>query len=218
MTKRKNPFVRTKQLFYDDGLDIHWWVDEEDHKWFLDQFSDLEPKLLDERTINGKEYNEWMIGNQFGDYEGEYVDEDCPLCEHLLVLPDCHSMSDKYTPNGKEYFCSNFECDYENEHYKAYREEDARYWEEFRNKPESPKFREVGQTLEQFVERYKFGRFEKEVECTVCKRTVPVSDFYLSFGYAIISYSHEDCSNGGPSVLRPQGEKAKEWANLLGGS
>lgn len=217
MTKRKNPFVRIKQYFYEDGDDICCWVDEDFVDEFLSIHSDwLEPdetgniplKCTEERILNGKAYNEWIIGNTYGDYEGIYVDEDCPECEHLLILPECYD--DILPVNAR--FCSS--CDYENKEFKEYiKERDARWKRD--DKP-LPRIKEVGQTLDEFIEKYGFVRFEKEIECVVCNRVVPVSDYYRSGGYAIISYEHDNCTNGGPCVAIPQGKEAKRWGEILG--
>lgn len=109
--KKVNPFVFIKQHFYESEDGEHlYWVDEEDLETFKENFSDyLEEGIIkktDERNIKGVEYNKWIVGLVFGDCEGEIVDEECPICQHLLV-------SDYVKENAR--YCSSFDCEYQNE-------------------------------------------------------------------------------------------------------
>lgn len=237
--KKKNPFERFKQYYYTDSEfdangeitshgDINWWIDEEDLEDFKEMWEEQiaagEVVRLEEREINGKQYNEWINGNIFGDYEGTFVDEECPECQHLLINPDNiqHTLDEdkefvRVQPSDKDRFCSNSECSYESPEQIAYRKSDNDYWNWLHEQPELPKFREPGQTLEEFCQQYEFSDIKNPTTCTVCKRQVPVSDFYRNKLGAFISYEHDDCSNGGPTIIRPLGKEAEKWGKLLGG-
>jgi len=58
----RNPFEQITQHYYEDGNDIHWWIDEEDEADFLASWGHPEEnpdlKKTDTRTINGKQWNE----------------------------------------------------------------------------------------------------------------------------------------------------------------
>ena len=149
------------------------------------------------------------IGSVFGDYEGTVVDYDCPECGHLLVQDNDGNPSHKFCSD-----CSWFSPELAKHHADKEAEFSANRGKEV------PKLRVEGDTLEAFMERHGF-REGREVgkECTVCKRKdLPVTDFYVSTeGYAIISFTHEDCSNGGPAAMLPLGKKKEEWNKLLFG-
>lgn len=234
--KKKNPFERFKQYYYSDNDfdekgevtsrgDINWWIDEDDLEDFKEQWEEQltsgDIKLIEEREINGKEYNEWIIGNYFGDFEGKYMDEECPECQCLLVDPECREHDDsnhefkRVQPTGKERFCSNHECEYVSEEFDAYLKSDEEFWTWLGKQPELPKFREDGQTFEEFCEKYGFEA-KPTMECITCKNIVPYSDFYRNKMGAHISYSHDECTNKGPSIYRPLGKEAEKWASLLG--
>jgi hypothetical protein len=227
--EKVNPFIRIKQYKYTDHeLDENgeiklfgnfmWWIDEDDLEDFkevhADGFESGEIKLIEERVIKGVDYNNWLIGNVYGDYEGKYVDETCPKCGHLLVLPDLIDHDRDPRPSGDERFCSNNECDHTNAEYDNYLAEDEKFWEELASKPEV-KIKEPGQTLEEFNEKYGMEA-PVEMECIKCKRIVPAKEWYRNKGYAVVSYKHENCSNQGPSMAVPLGKEAEKWANLLG--
>ena len=229
--KRKNDFEWIKQEFYEDGGDIHWWIDEDEIEEFLLSWGDDVPngtmlKKTDERTIRGKEYNEWMIGNVFGDYEGDFVDEDCPECEHLLVKPNRHE--DYFT--GNELHCSNHDCKWHNEAMKTFWDKNEAEWAEMRdpNKPEEIKIRIAGETIFEFAKRVgleldgKGNFYIKDdnywTDCMVCKRSIPADDFYIGqgTGFAMITFSHDDCTNGGPCIGTPfKKETKEEWGKLI---
>ena len=216
--ERKNDFEWIKQHYYEDGGDIHWWIDDDNLADFLkewgnesDEHEDL--KKTDERTIRGRQYNEWMIGNVFGDYEGDFVDEDCPECEHLLVVPD--RMEDYLT--GKERFCSNGSCKYENEEMTTFWEKNEEEWDKIKDPNKKPEFKikVAGETIFEFEKRVSLSMLESRgffvrddnywTTCVTCKREIPADDFYIGqeTGFAMITFSHDDCTNGGPSIGVP---------------
>lgn len=216
MTKRKNPFVRVKQTYYEDGGDVHWWVDEDELEEFKSNFceeSDEEnmPKATATREISGRDWNKFIIEQcTFDDHQGDFVDEDCPQCEHFLV----------HINNSPEdtRICSNFDCEYENDSLKKYYAEEEAEILEAKNSPPKPKFRVVDQTLEQFCKQhgFKFDDRITKMTCIVCKKLIPNPDFFLQDGYAIINYDHEDCENNGPTIATPVSKKKiDEWAKLL---
>jgi len=203
--KRENLFERIVQYYVSDKDDnINWWVNEEDmanfrisHKDFFDEDPDF---VKETRTISGKEFNDWLIGNTFGDHEGSFIDKDCPECGHLLVVRD-EDLPD-------EVFCS--DCDYcSEEMIKADNDFDIEL------KQPEVKLRIPGDTLEEFKNRYGFSEGIEETVCIICKKVVPVSDFYRGRDMAVIDYKHEGCTNGGPSVCRPLGELEKKFLKLF---
>ena len=226
MKLKTNLFERITQHFVDDGLDIHWWIDDD----FIDEFKEIhsdsfdsgEAKITDTRIISGKEWNEFWIGGCYGDYEGVFVNEECD-CGHLLVNPEKEE-----SPNAR--FCSSHDCDFINEEFKKYQDEENAKWEEIRNKPPEMKIRLAGEDIFEFCKRVglqmdkKTGYFIKDnnywTDCVVCKRDVPASDYFIGqdSGFATVHFSHDDCTNGGPSVGVPfKKETKEEWGNLLGG-
>lgn len=232
--KKVNPFILVKQYFYTDDEydpqgnitshgDMSTWVDEdylEDFKgMWEEQLEAGEIRLEGERTLKGVEYNEKLIGSIYGDFEGKFTDEECTICQHLLVTPSL--SSGHKDPTGNERQCSNYheECNWMNDELKEWYDEDKKWWQAIRDKPDPPKFRVEGQTLAQFCEKYGFSRDLRgdysNHDCKVCKRLVPVADFYRTKDMAIITYEHEDCTNQGPSIIIPQGEQAKKWKELL---
>ena len=234
--KKINPFVLVKQFFYSDSEhdangevtshgDINWWVDEDylgDFKeTFDDQLKSGDIVLIDERTIKGVEYNKQLIGSPYDDYQGHFVDEECPECEHLLVFPDCmkHDDDDKdfqrVQPTGEERHCSDADCNYANEDYMAYENSEDDYWSWAANQPDLPQFREPGQTAEEFIEKYKFGDVKDPDECIVCKRMVPITDFYINKMGAHIKRDHDCKNSGNPSHYRPLGKEADKWNKIL---
>jgi len=59
-------------------------------------------------AMSGREWNKIMTNDGYDDL-GDYTDEECPECSHLLV-----SLRDNDS-SGLERFCSNNECHYMNE-------------------------------------------------------------------------------------------------------
>lgn len=228
--RRKNPFKRTTQYYVDDGENISWWVDEDEleefkQQWCSDNGEDG-PKWEDifkgkTRELSGKEWNDWMIGSPWGDYEGTIIDKDCPLCGCFLVNPDEGGYhSDSY--DGSEEHCSNYDCDYKNQKMvdalaiiATKRKEDA-------ETPPLPEFREPGQTVEEFAEKYGICLETKEKNppvCTQCKNITSVSDFYRTKDCAIIIYGKghaEDCKNKDcPALLVPLGKQREFWRKIF---
>lgn len=230
MQLKINLFEQITQHFYEDGNDIHWWIDEEDEADFLETHSDwLEDgslKKTDTRVLSGKAWNDWWIGGTYGDYEGTFSDQECPNCEHLMVNSELEI--EETGEDVKVQFCSNHNssCGYVNEEYRRVLKLNNEY--EKVETPEPPKFRIEGESLLDFckrtkidLERRKDAYFKDDTHyniCTVCKNHVPVNDYYISFGYAIVCYKHDNCSNGGPSVLVPFTKKEQDkWSGLLFG-
>lgn len=217
MKKKTNLFEKIKQFHVVDIPEISWWIDECDWPNFKDMFPDLfedgNNPVKGERILNGKEWNDWIIGSVFGDYEGHVMDEECPDCGHLLVAPNEAEGEFK----GKSpRFCS--ECEFVNDDLIAIEEEEEAESERARNAPSEPKIRLEGQTLEQFCNKYGFKYPEAlKMNCIQCKRDITPSDFYRTKSMAIIIYSHTHtgCQNQ-PAHVSPQGEKRKEWKDLLG--
>lgn len=208
MTQRKNPFVRVKQTFFEDGGDVHWWVDEDELEEFKSNFCDPEetdeenlPKATATRELNGRDWNKFIIEQcSFDDHQGVFIDQDCPECGHFMVqLNSC---------NEKELMCS--DCEYQTPELVEYYKKEDEEIEASKNKPPSPKIREVGQTLEQFIEKHFHHSKDikyRQTSCCVCKRELTNPDFYIQGGYAIISFKHEDCTNGGPCHAVPFSQK-----------
>lgn len=236
MKLKTNLFEQITQHFYEDGGDIHWWIDEEDVEDFISTWCDDDPnnvKKTNTRVINGKQWNEFWIGGVYGDYEGEFVNEICPTegCGHLLVEPS-HMENDKTgEPVDKPRFCSNHdsECGYTSESLIKCHEANEKYWSDMRNKPPEKQLRLVGEDVFQFVKRVGLSLDRKDniiikdknywSDCTVCKRTVPASDFYIGqeTGFAVVHFSHDDCTNSGPSIGVTFSKKTKEaWCGILG--
>lgn len=225
--KRKNNFERVKQYRYtDDVLDengevklignFDWWINEDEHEHFKEHFLEDcdtdEITYLGEREISGKEYNDWLIGNDYGDLEGTYVDEDCPECGSFLVEPN--GIFYKTDMSGTR-FCS--ECNYENDKHIEAQELEKKIREEEMNKPEKPKFREQGQTFDEFCEKYKVEEGSETTHCVVCKNDVPYNDFYICDGNAFVTYEHDNCTNKGPAKIIPFSQKQRDkWAKILG--
>lgn len=228
MTKKKDTFELVKQHFYEDGNDIHWWINDDEVEDFLVSWGEDNPDLekTDERTLRGKEYNDWIVGNVYGDCEGEFVDEKCPICGHFTVVPMGH---EEYFTE-KERFCSNLDCDWVNSEMTAYEESRRLEWERPKDSKPEVKLRVAGETIFEFVKRVKLDMRTKDnvfikddnfwSECIVCKRQVPASDFYISkgSGFAVVHFSHDDCTNKGPSIGVPfTQETKKEWGSLVSG-
>jgi uncharacterized protein with PIN domain len=225
MTKRKsNPFERIKQYYVEDkDNDIYWWINEDGWEEFKDNFQDffLDPKFHEGKTreINGKQYNEWLFEQSFGEFEGTIVDADCPECGHLLVKTESEigfDEEDKKLYEGLHdlFFCS--DCTYRSEDQIKLDQREADKWEAIKNAPEKPKFRVPGQTLEEFINHYKFDKLRLEDKvCVVCKKEVEVSDFYRTEDHAVIIFKHEGCTNSGPAIFIPQGKNAEQWKKLF---
>lgn len=230
MKLRTNLFERIKQHFVDDECDMHWWIDDDELEEFKkvhsDSFDSGEAKITDTREVSGKEWNNWWIGGVWGDFEGVIVNEDCPECGHLLVDPERENREGESLPKCR--YCT--DCDYMSDEFKKHREDDKKYWKELRNKPPEKKIKLEGETVIEFAKRVGIQMFKKTgyyiksdnywTKCTVCKREVPANDYYIGqdSGFAVITFSHEDCTNGGPCIGVPfKKETKKEWANLLGG-
>lgn len=209
--KKKNPFIRFKQHIYQE-YDRLVWVNEDELDRYVENFKeDIEEGdvfIKESRIINGKTFNEELIGSVFGDFEGYLIDEECPECSHLLVTPEGGLDSRK--------FCSNYDCNYANEAFTEWQKEDELHWKQLREAPPSPIFREVGLDLGGFIEKYGFSDIKPLRECTVCLRQIPINDFFVQGGYAMITYVHEDCSNGGPCVAIPIGKEKDKWNSILG--
>ena len=209
--KKKTSFEKVKQYFFSDKGDLNWWVDEEDLEDHKEVWED-NPEMLEvkkERTISGHEYNKWLIGNVYGDYEGNFTDEECS-CGHLLIFPDDGDCK------GKERFCSSHDCEFVNKEMKEYQDAEEVKWKRISDAPELPRFREEGQTIEEFMKKYGFTTFKPEDKtCVVCKKQVEVSDFYRTAEYAAVLFEHEGCTNKGPAIFIPQGKKAEDWAKIL---
>lgn len=208
--KKVNPFVYINQYFYTNDNDVHWWIDEDELETFK---SDWEEEIksgemysTETRKIKGNDYNKWLIENcPFGDYEGDFVDEECPKCDHILVRPTDEIYKDR--------FCSNFECDYENEHFSNRKTKEMEERESNKSKPDI----KVIENLEykEFCEKYGIRSSSYTKECVICKKIVGVKSWYLIKGYAVVSYEHDDCKNAGPCVAVPIGKTKETWNNLL---
>ncbi|NRA76828.1 MAG: hypothetical protein HRU18_01360 [Pseudoalteromonas sp.] len=235
MKLKTNLFERITQHFYEDGGDIHWWIDEEDEADFLETFSDAVEdgslKKTDTRVINGKQWNEWWIGGVYGDYEGKIVNEECPKCGHVLVDPEMdYDKNDEPVIDAR--FCSNHDCDYVNESFKKASDANDKYWEDLRNKPPEKQIRVAGETVFEFVERVGLSLDKRSgvkkckdyywMPCSICGQTIPNSDFYIGqdTGFATVFFGHtcEDGKNVNyPSVGTPFKKEAKEkWYGVLG--
>jgi len=228
MKLKTNLFERIKQHFVDDGGDIHWWIDddylEEFKEIYSDQFKDGDIKITDTREISSKKWNEWWIGGIWGEYEGILVDENCPTCGHLLVDPEKTDRDDNPLPACR--YCT--DCDYVNDDLKAHHEAELKFWEDLSNKPPENRIRLEGETIFEFTKRvglqmdkrtdYQIKNDNYYTNCVICKRDIPADDYYIGqdSGFAMITFSHEDCTNGGPCVGTPFKKEAKEeWNNLL---
>ena len=223
MTERKrNLFEKIKQTKIDTGDGI-FWVDDDDLDNFSDDIEENPEAILDTREINGKTWNEQVIGAVYDDYQGTFLDEDCPECGHLMVRPNNvgNIFDDKMPTTWKH--CSNYDCEYATPEMKKAWEDEKQRWEDMKNAPPAPQFRVEGETFQQFCERVgmqmdgRKGRNNYQLdECVRCKKqALDPSDFYQTKEYAIAVFHHEGCDNG-PSVCLPLGEKQKEWAELLG--
>jgi len=232
MKLKTNLFECITQHYVEDGYDMHWWIDDEDLEDFKETWSDAfeeeneeyKAKITDTRELSGKEWNEWWIGGTYGDCEGIITNEPCPKCEHILVDPE-----ELEEPTAR--FCSNHECDYINEAYEAYSKKLKKTFSRDSNEPPEIKIRLEGEDVFQFCKRVGLQMDARNDKfyikdntywspCIVCKKDIPVSDFYIGqrSGFAVVHFSHEDCSNGGPSVGVPFKQKTKdEWDNLLFG-
>ncbi len=226
MKLKTNLFERITQHYYEDGCDIHWWIDDDEEEEFLnfwDENDDL--KKTDARVISGKEWNEFWIGGIFGDYEGEFVNEVCE-CGHLLIKPNRHE--DYFTETERH--CS--DCEWENNEMTMFWAKNKEEWKGFRdpNKPPELKLRLAGEDIFDFAKRVGLQLEKRDkfyikddnywTECVVCERTIPADDFYIGqgTGMAMITFSHDDCKNGGPCVATPFKKETKEkWNNILGG-
>ena len=141
----------------------------------------------------------YIFGCYDENYGGTVLDKDCPKCGHLLIEQAFGSS------------CS--ECDYGDEEYLKH-EKDL---EDSRNAPPLPRFREEGQTFEEFSKKYRFDldRLSTRAgECVRCKSTMNLKDFYRTSEYAAIEYVCPNCDNGA-GVFIPQGKSAEEWARIL---
>lgn len=227
MTQRRNPFVRVKQFYVEDeNFDMNWWIDEEDlesfkKNWCCEKGEDG-PKWEDchkgdTRELSGKAWNEWMIGSHWGDFEGIFMDEDCPECGCFLIQP---AGLDEELATGKERHCSSHDCVYTNTAFDTYSRIDQDKWDEIRNAPEPPKFRIEGETVEKFAERHGIDLERMaDKDCVKCKQTTAPNDWYQTKSYAAIIYGEghaEDCDNKGcPATLRPLGEELDKWLKIL---
>lgn len=222
MTKRRNPFEQVKMWTIHDPDNGSWW--HEDFESFKD---DLRNYVQDDKPLsqvgievsfkkmNGKAYNEMLVGSVFGDHEATFVDFDCPKCGHMAVNPNGHEEESLH--------CSSHDCDWMNEQCTKVFKEEEEEWSKIRSKSkeETPKIRLEGDTLEAFMDRYGFEKLKGkglEKECVKCKQTVTPSDFYLSFGYAIVDYAHKEkeCDNGMCVLIPASKEEKKKWGELLG--
>lgn len=193
----------------------------EDVKGNVDTMPEFE---REEFTVQNREYNKLHIyGRHFDNHDNFIVDEDCPECGHLLVEKEnmVYEESDVDHDNGVfkrvGKFCSG--CDYIDQALKDHHEADDARWKAIRETPPEPQFREAGQTLEEFAEKYSFGLDKKDPVCVSCKRNVGVSDFYRTKDYAFIIHGKghaEDCENNHcPATIRPLGKQAEKWARLI---
>jgi hypothetical protein len=231
MKLKENLFERIVQYFVEDGGDMYWWVDSdelEDIKcMFSESFENGSAVITDEKVISGKEWNEWWLGSTFGDCEGVFVNELCNICSHLLVDPEMELESDN-TPVIDARFCSNSDCSYANDSYIKANEANAEYRKDLRDAPPEMQIRLAGENVFDFAKRVGLVMDKKEgistmddtywTDCVVCKKSVPVSDYYIgqSTGFAAIHFSHNDCSNSGPSIGTPFKRSAKlEWNSVL---
>lgn len=225
MTRRRNAFERVKQYYVDDGGDIHWWIDEDELEDFKNNWLDgvnweEVHKPEDVRELSGHEWNKWMVGQPFGDYEGTFIDEDCPECGHFLVLATCNH-EELAEDQSKLKHCSEFnDCSYETPEMKEYCKKVEEYWTRPKEKKESPKFREPGQTLEQFCEKYKIELSRKvNTFCVCCKMKVEPSDYYVITGYAMVVFGKghaEKCENKHcPVTAVPIGKERDKWSKIL---
>lgn len=217
---KKNLFERVKQHYVEDrSNDIYWWIDDSEWEKFRADFSDFFLDMPDfkkaEREISGKEYNEFLVGQPFGDFEGTITSHECPECSALMV----RSVSQEgfIEVSEEPLFCT--ECEYENEDFKTYENRVTSHWEELRNSPPATKYREVGQTLEDFVDKYKFDLEDCAHKiCVVCNKELYAKDFYRTDKYAGIEFGHvkdEGCKNSGAGIFIPQGKEVEKWAGLI---
>lgn len=217
MVQRKNPFVRVKQYYYEDGGDVHWWIDEDDLEDFKSNFCDPEetdeenlPKLIETREISGRDWNKFIVEDcTFDDCQGNYIDEDCDECGSFLV-----HLND--TPEDSR-ICS--ECDYQNDSFKKHLAQEEEEEVIRKSKPESPKFREPDLTVEQFAKKYHLQLDRpRDMKCVVCKDELEWGDYFIQNGYAIITEKHKTnttCHNG-PCIATPFSKKEKEaWSKLF---
>ena len=212
MKKKTNLFERVKQFhFHDEENETDLWVNEEDLPDFKLSNSHipndkLEKMLIGDRTISGKQFNEEVIGIavDFGGPLCYVVDEECPTCKHLLL----NHRDDKF-PNAR--FC--MMCDYVNEDLVLMDEYEASLFAV--PGPDAFKIREVGQTVEEFIEKYHFSEFMKDVVCSACEQPITkVSDYYRTKDCAFIEYEHNNCENK-PAQIRPLGEMEKKWKDHM---
>ncbi len=222
MIRKQNPFERIKQTrIVDEDNDIDWWVDDEDLDNYADWYEDDPDVLKEKREISAHEWNKHLIGSIYDDHQGVYLDEDCPLCAHLLVHPSQVGdlIGNDEVPLAMKH-CSNWECKYATHEFL---EEQIRSDEAEKGpKKEWTKLRLVDETIAEFCHRNKVSLFSRNGdyvmdECVVCKKKpLEASDWYQTKDYAVVEFQHDGCDNG-PCTMVPLGDKAKMWAGLLGG-
>ena len=183
-----------------DKDSVQSWLD--DVKGNLDNMPDFNFELRKMRNVDYMKKH--VIDQPFDDLSNRFVDEECPECSHLLVM---------HSDNGK--FCSNHDCPYMDEDFRKYKES----FKVDRSAPPSPKFREAGQTIEEFMEKYGFKPLSEDLDrCVECNERPEVSDFYRTKSGAFIEYLNghaEDCTNKGPCQIRPLGDFIKRNRDAL---
>lgn len=206
MIKEINPFKVINQFLVETGDEKIVFDTMEEVNDFKSNFEDDDEFKITPRTLNGKQYNDWLIGSRWGD-SSEIIDEDCPKCGHLLAKDTQYDVGHE----DREYkFCTDHECGF-----TTYQEREPIH-------VEHPKFREVGQTAEQFCKKHKFS--DQSINdlkiCTACKQEMTIDDFYTSDGNAWLTFKHKEdngCTNKGGAIITPFSEKQKNfWGNILG--
>jgi hypothetical protein len=225
MKRKTNLFEQVRQFHViDEENGINWWVNEDEWEDFKEQWSDYFEEesnfLRGERVISGKKYNESLIGAPFGDHEGTIVDEDCPKCGHIMAEADMMIVDEedkkKFEGLTSPRFCT--DCDYMNSDATIMFEREQKFWDDIRNAPPAPRYREAGQTLDEFLAKYEFSYDNSIKTCVQCGNEVSVSDFYRTKDYAFVEFmdGHAGhCKNGGPTLVRPLGEKQEMWSNFF---
>jgi DNA-directed RNA polymerase subunit M/transcription elongation factor TFIIS len=223
MVMRKNDFVWVKQfLIFDTEGEMNCWVDEEDLEDFKETFSDCfedgSMKTTEERSLRGKDWNKFLIENTtYGDHEGDFINEDCPMCGHFLIRPHV------FYNEKDELFRHCSDCDYQNDLLlEAIKKREEEY-EGLRNKPPSPKFREPDLTVEEFAEKYKLRFNDKKdttfEKCVMCKKPFILDEYFVQGGYAMITFKHEKdegCANKGGTMATPISKKEKDfWRTII---
>lgn len=212
MKLKTNLFERITQHFYEDGGDVHWWIDESEEADFIESWGDdHDVKKTGTRVISGKAWNEMAIGSPYGDFEGYFMNEDCPHCGHLLVMPAGTTQEENHR------FCS--ECSYRNEELRTCEDE---FDKNIRNSKPEGKLTIPNETIFEFMKRTGLEVNERDnvtvqagkiwTMCVKCKRVVPAKEWFIGTEtqMAIISFAHDNCTNGGPLFATPFTKKAHD--------